>query len=41
VGNDARLIRHPEGRIELTGSLIRVDVLTRRATAPPAPTPKK
>ena len=27
VGNDARLIRHPDGRVELTGSLIRVDVL--------------
>jgi len=40
VGNDARLIRYPEGRTELTGSLIRVDMLTRRATAPPAPKKK-
>ena len=37
VGNDARMVRHPDGRVELTGSLIRVDVvpLTASATARP------
>jgi hypothetical protein len=41
VGNDARRIRHPDGRIELSGSLIRVDVLTftPAPTASAAPTP--
>jgi len=37
VGNDARLIRHPDGRIELTGSLIRVDVVPLTLTARPSP----
>jgi len=27
VGNDACMVRHPEGRVELTVSLIRVDVV--------------
>jgi hypothetical protein len=37
VGNDGRMVRHPDGRVELTGSLIRVDVVP----LTPTPTPKK
>ena len=39
VGNDGRTVRHPDGRVELTGSLIRVEVVP--LTLTPTAKPKK